>query len=121
MTDDDVARVQREMQAILGVPELPGVERWLLDRVSLGSAEGGEVLERTAAAAWLRERAAPGMRVVSVDRSALAVVLEVRTEGWSLKPPIATGRVTFNLHRFLNSGAQDDERGDWKIDVIAAE
>ncbi len=93
----------------------------LLDRVSLSSAEGGQVFDRAGAAAWLRDRAQPGLRLVSVNRNALAVVLEAETEGWLPKPPAPNGRMSFNLHRVDPSGKQDEVRGDWKIDIIAAE
>jgi hypothetical protein len=113
--------VRNEIEQALASPDLPGIERLLLDRVSMSSAEGGEVLDRDAAARWLRERAGPGMRVTRIEPSALAVVLQVVSEGWPIQPPIANGRVTFNLHRYDASGRPDDERGEWKIDVVTAE
>jgi hypothetical protein len=87
----------------------------------MSSAAGGEVLDRDAAAHWLREHAGPGIRVTRVEQSALAVVLQVVSDEWPIVPPIATGRVTFNLHRYDASGKQDEERGEWKIDVVTAE
>lgn len=119
--DEGVRQVEGAMAASLGQQELPGVEALLLDRVSLSSAEGGQVLSRDTAAAWLRERAGPGLHIVQVDRSSLSVMLEVRTEGWLNRPPLAVGRVTFNLHRYAPNGTPDDDHGDWRIDVIGAE
>lgn len=121
VTDQQIQELQQRFEQALAAAELPGVERLLLDRVALATPQGGEELDREAAAGWLRDHAGPGIRVVRVDRSALAVLLQVTTEGWPQKEPIQAGRVLFNLHRYDSSGRQDDERGDWKIDVISAE
>jgi hypothetical protein len=120
-SEQQIDQVRRELEEILASQDLPGIERLLLEKVLMSSATGGEVLDRDAAAHWLRERAGPDIRVTRVERSALAVVLQVVSEGWPLQPPIADGRVTFNLHRYDSSGRQDEERGEWKIDVVTAE
>jgi hypothetical protein len=121
VSDQQVAQVQRQLERSFASPDLPGIEGLLLDRVSLSSPEGGEVLARDEAARWMRDHAAPGIQLTQVDRAGVAVLLEVRTEGWPSRPPIAQGRVTLNLHRYDASGAPDELRGDWKIDVIGAE
>jgi hypothetical protein len=120
-SEQQVEQVRGELEQALASQDLPGIERLLLEKVLMSSAEGGEVLDRNAAAQWLRERAGPGMRVTRVEPSALAVVLQVVSEGWPIQPPIGSGRVTFNLHRYDASGRQDDENGEWKIDVVTAE
>jgi hypothetical protein len=93
----------------------------LLDQVALASPAGGEVLERQAAARWLREHAGPGLRITEVLQHAHLSLLEIVTEGWPAREPISSGRVTFNLHLYGPSGRQDEAGGSWKIDVIAAE
>jgi hypothetical protein len=121
VSQDEIADVRRQIERILASPNLTGIEALLLDRVSLGTTEGGQVLDRDEAAQWLRDHAGPGLRVARVDRSALAVLLEVLTEGWPIREPIAEGRVAFNLHRYDESGRQDEDHGTWKVDVINAE
>jgi hypothetical protein len=118
------ARVDRVRQALsesLAAPDLPGIEELMIDRVSLSTTEGGQVLDRDAAAAWLREHAGPGLQIGQLDRSSLSALLEIQTHGWPNKPPIANGQVTFNLHKYDPNGTQDEDRGDWRIDVIGAE
>jgi hypothetical protein len=121
LSDADIAAVQQSIDKSLADPGLPGIEQLLLDRVSLSTSEGGQVLERAAAATWLRDHAGPGIHITRIDRSALSVLLEVQTEGWPAKSPINQGRVTFNLHRYDQGGNQDEDNGTWKIDVIGAE
>ncbi len=115
----EIARQQ--LERALATPELPGIETLLLNRVAMSTNSGGEVLDRQAAAAWLRERAGPGIRIESVERNVLAVMMGVVTEGWPATPPLNAGGVRFNFHRYDASGNQDQERGDWLIDVITAE
>lgn len=121
VTDQQIQALQQQFEQALAAADLPGVERLLLDRVALATPQGGQELDREAAASWLRDRAGPGIRVVRVDRSALAVLLQVTTDGWPRKDPIQAGRVVFNLHRYDAAGRLDETRGDWKIDVISAE
>ena len=120
-SEQQVEQVRRELEATLTSQDLPGIERLLLEKVLMSSEAGGEVLDRDAAARWLRARAGPDIHVTRVERSALAVVLQVVSEGWPMQPPVAAGRVTFTLHRYDPSGKQDEERGEWKIDVVTAE
>ena len=121
VTEAEINEVQRVIDQSVATADLPGIEQLLLDRVSLSTAQGGQVLDRDQAAAWLRDHAGPGIKVTRVDRSALSVLLEVQTEGWPLKDPISQGRVTFNLHRYDAQGNVDEDNGAWKIDVIGAE
>jgi hypothetical protein len=121
VTDEQMDLVRRALTGLLASPDLEGLEGLLLDRVSLATAEGGTVLDRSAVAAWIRERRGDDIRLVSVERSALAVALQVETEGWQTSAATPTGRITFALHRFAPNGQQDEDRGDWKIDVISAE
>jgi hypothetical protein len=116
-----VDRVERALGEALATEDLAGIEGLLYDRVSLSTADGGQVLDRQAAADWLREHAGPGLRVGQVDRSTLSPMLEIRTEGWPDKPPVTSGHVTFNLHKYDAAGKQDDDTGDWRIDVIGTE
>ena len=120
VSEEEINDLRQQMDRALGSPELPGIESLLLDRVLLSSSEGGQELERSAAAAWLRDHAGPGVSVTRVDRSSLSVLLEVLTEGWPIRPPVSDGAVTFNLHRYDASGKQDEDNGNWKIDVIGA-
>jgi hypothetical protein len=121
VSEEEIGELRREIERALSAPGLPGIEALLLDRVSLSTTEGGDVMDRDQAAQWLRDRAGPGVKVTRVDRSALAVLLEVLTEGWPIAAPINEGRVTFNLHRYDESGRQDEDHGAWKVDVIGAE
>jgi hypothetical protein len=121
VTQDDIDQLRRQMENIVSTADLPNVEELLLDRVSLATPAGGQVLDRHAAAQWLREHAGSGIKVVRVDPNTQTVLLEVETEGWPIKDPLEQGRVTFNLRRYSPDGRQDEENGDWKIDVMAAE
>jgi hypothetical protein len=112
---------RRSLEQALGSAELSGIEALLLDQVALASPAGGEVLERQAAARWLREHAGPGLRITEVLRHAQLPLLEIVTEGWPAREPIRSGRVTFNFHLYDPSGRQDEAGGSWKIDVIAVE
>jgi hypothetical protein len=121
ITDAQVEQVRNRFRQVFASPSLAGIEALLFDRVSISSAEGGEVLSREEAAAWLRDRAGDGIQVSEVTRGTLAVLLQVVTDGWPLQPPSTIGRVTFNLHRFDPSGQQNQQQGDWKVDVVALE
>lgn len=120
VTDVEVAQVQRQIEQALGNPDLPGVERLLLDHVSLSTPDGGQVMDASQTASWLRDHAASGIQVTHIDRSTQAVMLEVQTEGWPAKPPLDQGQVSFSLRRYDQSGREDEDNGDWKIDVITA-
>lgn len=119
--EDQVQQIQGALAEILASDGLPKIEQLLLDHVSLSTAEGGQVLDRDAAAGWLREHAGPGLHIAQVDRSSLSALLEIRTEGWPANAPLTAGRITFNLHKYAAGGTEDDEHGDWRIDVIGAE
>lgn len=95
------------------------METLIFQQVSVATAEGGLQLSQSEALRWLQERMGPGIRVLPVERSALAVALQVPTEGWPTSAESPAGKVIFNLHRFAASGQQDEERGEWKIDVIS--
>ena len=120
VSEEEISDLRQQIDRALASPDLPGIESLLLDRVLLSSSEGGQELDRSGAAGWLRDHAGPGLQVARVDRSALAVLLEVLTEGWPIRPPVTDGTVTFNLHRYDPSGKQDEDNGSWKIDVIGA-
>jgi hypothetical protein len=121
VTQDEIDQLHRQMDNIVSTADLPNIEELLLDRVSLSTPAGGQVLERPAAAQWLREHAGSGIKVVRVDPNTQTVLLEVETDGWPIKDPMEEGRVTFNLRRYAPDGRQDEDNGDWKIDVMAAE
>jgi hypothetical protein len=121
LTQDEIAGIERQFDAIVASADLPGIEQLLFDRVSLATPAGGQVLDRAATAQWLREHAGPGLSVVRVDPNTQTMLLEVQTEGWPIKDPLEQGRMTFNLRRYAANGRQDEENGDWKIDVIGAE
>jgi hypothetical protein len=91
------------------------------DRISLSTSQGGSVLDRGAAAAWLHDHAGPGIKVTSLERATQALMLQVFTAGWPDKDPIGQGQVNFSLRRYDTNGRLDEETGDWKIDVIEAE
>jgi hypothetical protein len=121
VTDEAIAQIQRDMQRIVASEDLPNIEKMLLDRVSLSTPAGGQVLERAAAADWLRDHAGPNIKVTRVDPNTQTVLLEVQTEGWPHRDPIEEGNVTFSLRRYAPNGRQDEDNGDWKVDVIGAE
>jgi hypothetical protein len=121
LTEDEIDEIRAEMQRIVANADLPRVEDLLLDRVSLSTPAGGQVLDRAAAAAWLRDHAGPNIEVTRVDPNTQTVLLEVQTEGWPVHDPLEAGRVTFNLRRYAANGRQDEDNGDWKVDVIVAE
>jgi hypothetical protein len=121
VTQDEIAQMQREMDRLIARQDLPDVETLLLDRVSLSTPAGGQVLDRASAAQWLRDHAGPGVKVTRVDPNTQTVLLEVQTDGWPKKDPLQEGRVTFNMRRYAANGRQDEDNGDWKIDVIGAE
>lgn len=109
------------MTQVLASPDLPGIESLLLDHVSLSTLQGGSVLDAGQAATWLRDRAASGIKVASVEPSTQTLMLQALTDGWPNKAPINLGQVTFSLRRYDANGRPDEEKGDWKIDVIDAE
>ena len=120
VSEEEINDLRQQIGRALSSPDLPGIESLLLDHVLLSSTEGGQELDRAGAADWLLDHAGPGLQVARVDRSSLSVLLEVLTEGWPIRPPVADGTVTFNLHRYDSSGKQDEDNGSWKIDVIGA-
>jgi hypothetical protein len=119
--EDEIARLQRQMEQILASPELPGVENLLLDHVSLSTPQGGSVMSASEAETWLRDHAGPGLKVSSLERATQALMLQVFTTGWPKQDPIEQGQLNFSLRRYDASGRLDDDNGDWKIDVIEAE
>ena len=121
ITEAEIARVEQQMDQIVSDPRLPGVERLLLDHVSLSTAQGGSVLDNGEAAAWLRDRAAGGIKVTRLERGTQTVMLQVVSEGWPHTDPIEQGRVSFSLRRYDANGRPDEEGGEWQIDVIQAE
>lgn len=121
LTQEVIAQIQRDMERIVASKDLPDIEKMLLDRVALSTPAGGQVLERAAAADWLRDHAGPNIKVTRVDSNTQTVLLEVQTEGWPARDPIEQGNVTFNLRRYAPNGRQDEDNGDWKVDVIGAE
>ena len=121
LTEEEIDDIRARMQRIVASADLPNVEDVLLDRISLSTPAGGQVLDRVAAAAWLRDHAGPNVEVTRVDPNTQTVLLEVQTEGWPAQDPLEAGRVTFNLRRYAANGRQDEDNGDWKVDVIVAE
>jgi hypothetical protein len=121
LTQDEIAGIERQIDAIVASPDLPGIEPLLFDRVSLATPAGGQVLDRAGTAQWLRDHAGPGLTVTRVDPNTQTMLLEVQTDGWPIKDPLEQGRITFNLRRYAPNGRQDEENGDWKVDVIGAE
>jgi hypothetical protein len=122
VSDADVAQLQRRIEQAVAGPDLAGIEGLLLDQVALSTAEGGSVLDRSQAAAWLRDHAGPGIRVARLERGTQTVMLQVLTEGWPTKDPIQQGQVSFSLRPYDANGRPDEEGGgDWKIDVIQAD
>ena len=101
-------------------PDLPGVEALLLDHVSFSTAQGGSVMDNSQAAIWLRDHAASGIKVTRLDRGTQTLMLQVLTDGWPNKDPIQQGQVTFSLRRYDANGRPDEDKGDWKVDVIEA-
>ncbi|HET6315722.1 MAG TPA: hypothetical protein VFG86_04640, partial [Chloroflexota bacterium] len=59
--------------------------------------------------------------VTRVDPNTPTVLIEVETQDWPVGDPLEQGRVTFTLRRYAANGRLDEDNGDWKIDVIAAE
>ena len=119
-TPEDIAGIRTAMQRTFASPDLPNIERWLLDRVSLSTPAGGQVLERAEAARWLRDHAGQGIDVTAVDESSQTLMLEVQTRGWPIEDPLEQGTVTLSLRRY-GPGGQPDDAGEWMIDVIGAE
>jgi hypothetical protein len=119
--DGEVSDVEAEMERILSSPALLGIEALLLDSVSLSSPAGGQVLSRAESAAWLRDHAGPNIAVSSVDPSRQTMLIEVQSEGWPRRDPVEQGRLTFSLRRYAANGRLDEDRGEWRIDVISAE
>jgi len=121
LTEQEIDDIRAQMQRMVASADLPDVEDLLLDRVSLSTPAGGQILDRAAAAAWLRDHAGPNLAVTRVDPNTQTVLLEVQTEGWPVQDPLEAGRVTFNFRRYAANGRQDEDNGDWKVDVIVAE
>jgi len=120
VTDEEVSQVQQQLQRSLDSANLSGIESLLLDHVSLSTSEGGQVMDAAGAASWLRDHAGHGIQVTRVDRSTQAVMLEAQTEGWPTQPPLEQGQVNFGLRRYDANGREDEDKGDWKVDVVTA-
>jgi hypothetical protein len=120
LTDAEVGQVQERLQQALASPDLPDIEALLLDHVSLSTADGGQVLDAAQTASWLRDHAGRGIQVTRVDRSTQAVMLEAQTDGWPTQPPLQQGQVSFGFRPYDASGREDEDNGDWKVDVITA-
>jgi hypothetical protein len=119
LSDADVADVQQRIEQSIASPGLPGIERLLLDHVSLSTSGGGSVLTGDEAATWLRDHAGPGITVTQVERGTQEVMLQVQTDGWPNRDPIQRGQLSFGLRRYDANGRQDESGGgEWKIDVI---
>jgi hypothetical protein len=121
LSEQSVAETRQALDRALSAPDLAGIETLLAERVSLSGEAGGADLDRESAASWLRERAAPGIRVAQLQPYPDLALLEVVTEGWPAVEPVSAGRIAFRLHLYDESGRQNEERGRWKIDVIVAE
>jgi hypothetical protein len=121
VSEEEITLLQRRLEETMSDPALPGVEGFLLDRVSLSTAQGGSVMDIGQAATWLREHAGSGIRITRLERGTQTLMLQVLSEGWPRKDPIEQGRVTFSLRRYDANGRPDEERGSWKVDVIDAE
>ena len=121
LNDADIAQLQRRIEQLIANPDLPGIEALLLDHVSLSTSAGGSVLDSAQAATWLRDHAGPDIKVSRLERGTQTVMLQVLTEGWPNKDPIQQGQVSFSLRPYDANGRPNEERGDWKIDVIEAE
>ena len=100
---------------------MSGLDQLLLDHVSLSTKQGGSVLTNAQAVSWLKDRASTSVTVAQTDAGTQSVMLQVLTEGWPHTDPIEQGRVTFTLRRYDQSGKPDEEKGDWRVDVIDAE
>lgn len=113
-----MASIARALEA----QDLAALEAIMLEQVALATPGAeGEVMPRERARAWLAGRLERGVRVQdwrSVEHFGL---VEIITGPWPKEPPLASGTVTFNLHRFNQRGQQDDVGGEWRIDVIIAE
>jgi hypothetical protein len=120
VTDEEVAQIERRLEQALASPDLPGIEGLLLDHVSLSTSDGGQVMDAGQTAGWLRDHAGRGIQVTRIDRSTQAVMLEALTEGWPIQPPLDQGQVSFGLRRYDANGREDEDNGDWKVDVITA-
>jgi len=122
LSDADVATVQSRIEESIATPALSGIDALLLDHVSLSTRQGGSVMDRAEAVAWLRDHAGPGLAVRQVSRGTQDVMLQVQTDGWPEKDPIQNGLVTFSLRRYDPNGRQDESGGgEWKVDVIEAD
>jgi hypothetical protein len=119
LSDSDVSDLQRRMEQSVTAPGLPGIDRLLLDHVSLSTSAGGSIMAGDEAASWLRDHSGPGIKVTQVERGTQEVMLQVQTDGWPTKDPIKQGQVSFGLRRYDATGRQDETgSGEWKIDVI---
>jgi hypothetical protein len=120
ISGDDIADIEQAMRRAVGSAGLPGIESLLLDRVSLSTPAGSEVMDRAEAARWLRDHAGDTIEVARVEPSSQTMLLEVSTRGWPQADPLEQGIVTFNFRRYDANGRPDDN-GDWKVDAIGAE
>jgi 1,4-dihydroxy-2-naphthoyl-CoA synthase len=93
----------------------------LVETVALAAPTGGEQLERSAAARWLRQRATGRIRITDFQRHQRQALVIATTQGWAAVAPLTGGGLGFTLRRYDASGAQDPDHGDWLIDVIEAE
>ena len=92
----------------------------MVDTVALAAATGGEQLERTAAACWLRQRATSHIRITDLQPHHHRALVIATTRGWTALAPPTGSELGFTLRRYDAAGDQDSERGDWRISVIEA-
>lgn len=119
--DDDARRVQQRIETVFTTSNLSGLDALLLDHVSLSTSQGGSVMDAAGAASWLRTHAGPTVKVNRIEQGTQSPMLQVVTDGWPPQDPIQQGQVILSLRKYDATGRQDDETGDWKIDVIDAE
>ncbi|GEM_PF-5019623 len=118
--EEQIAAAVDAIAKALDSGNLDALRDLMIDQVAIapGGDQGAETMDRDLALSWLRERAGPGPKVVSSDVVENFGLLEVHTEPWETKPPVSSGKVQFNLHRYNDQGDQDPIHGQWKIDVL---
>jgi hypothetical protein len=66
--EQSVADARASFERVFRNAALPGVESMLVETVALAAPTGGEQLERSAAAGWLRQRATGRIRITDFQR-----------------------------------------------------
>lgn len=105
----------------LAADDVASLTSLLLDQVLLAqgpAGDGGELVTRAEASAWLQARWGKQRSVTAHDYVEHFEMIEITTLGWTNLAPLGQGWINFHLHRYNAQGQGDALNGQWRIDAI---